>query len=133
MAPDAADRPVTVSVDTLTAFIASVLEALEMSSRNATLTADLMVRTDLRGVDSHGIGMLPRYVEWTRAGFVHPWANPSVARDDLATALVDGQKGLGHPASVMAMELAITKAATYGSASWPSATRTTSEPARTTR
>jgi LDH2 family malate/lactate/ureidoglycolate dehydrogenase len=85
-----------------------------MSPRNAALTADLMVRTDLRGVDSHGIGMLPRYVEWTRAGFVHPWAEPQVARDDLATALVDGQKGLGHPASVMAMELAITKAATYG-------------------
>ena len=114
MAPDASDSPVTVSVDALTAFIVSVLEALKMSRRNASLTADLMVRTDLRGVDSHGIGMLPRYVEWTRAGFVHPWADPTVARDDLATALVDGQKGLGHPASVMAMELAIAKAATYG-------------------
>ena len=114
MAPDASDSPVTVSVDALTAFIVSVLEALKMSRRNATLTADLMVRTDLRGVDSHGIGMLPRYVEWTRAGFVHAWADPTVARDDLATALVDGQKGLGHPASVMAMELAIAKAATYG-------------------
>jgi hypothetical protein len=114
MAPDATDSPVNASVDALTAFIVSALEALEMSRRNATLTADLMVRTDLRGVDSHGIGMLPRYVEWTRAGFVHPWADPSVARDDLATALVDGQKGLGHPASVLAMELAITKAATYG-------------------
>jgi LDH2 family malate/lactate/ureidoglycolate dehydrogenase len=79
-----------------------------MSARNATLTADHMVRTDLRGVDSHGIGMLPRYVEWTRAGFVHPWAEPPGGRDDLATALVDGQKGLGHPASVMAMELAST-------------------------
>jgi LDH2 family malate/lactate/ureidoglycolate dehydrogenase len=112
------DTAVTVSVDSLTAFIVSMLEELKMSSRNAALTADLMVRTDLRGVDSHGIGMLPRYVEWTRAGFVHPWAEPQVARDDLATALVDGQKGLGHPASVMAMELAITKAATYGVGSW---------------
>ena len=109
-----AEAPVTVSVDVLTAYIVSVLEALKMSRRSAALTADLMVRTDLRGVDSHGIGMLPRYVEWTHAGFVHPWADPTVARDDQATALVDGQKGLGHPASVLAMELAITKAATYG-------------------
>jgi LDH2 family malate/lactate/ureidoglycolate dehydrogenase len=108
------DTAVTVSVDSLTAFIVSVLEALKMSPRNAALTGDLMVRTDLRGVDSHGIGMLPRHVEWTRAGFVHPWAEPQVARDDLATGLVDGQKGLGHPPSAMAMALAITKAATYG-------------------
>lgn len=76
MADTDADAAVTVSVDSLTAFIVSVLEALRMSARNAALTADLMVRTDLRGVDSHGIGMLPRYVEWTRAGFVHPWAEP---------------------------------------------------------
>jgi LDH2 family malate/lactate/ureidoglycolate dehydrogenase len=109
-----ADSAVTVSVETLTAYIVSVLEALKMSRKNATLTADLMVRTDLRGVDSHGIGMLPKYVEWTQAGFVHPWAEPIVARDDQATALVDGQKGLGHPASVLAMELAIAKAGRYG-------------------
>jgi len=109
-----AESGVTVSVDSLAAYIVSVLEALRMSSKNAGLTAGLMVRTDLRGVDSHGIGMLPKYVEWTRAGFVHPWAEPTVARDDGATALVDGQKGLGHPASVLAMELAIGKASTYG-------------------
>ena len=106
--------PVVVPHDRLADFIVSVLEALKMSPKNARLTADLMVRTDLRGVDSHGIGMLPKYVEWTQAGFVHPWADPVVARDDLATALVDAQKGLGHPASAMSMELAISKAATYG-------------------
>src|SRR6266481_7472833 len=106
--------PIVVPHDRLADFIVSVLEALKMSPKNARLTADLMVRTDLRGVDSHGIGMLPKYVEWTQAGFVHPWADPVVARDDLATALVDAQKGLGHPASAMSMELAISKAATYG-------------------
>lgn len=109
-----AEEPVVVPHERLTEFIVSVLEGVKMSPKNARLTTDLMVRTDLRGVDSHGIGMLPKYVEWTRLGFIHPWAEPTVARDDLATGLVDGQKGLGHPASVMAMELAITKAATYG-------------------
>ena len=109
-----ADAPVTVTAPALTAYIVAVLEALKMSPKNAAISAELMVRTDLRGVDSHGIGMLPRYVEWTRAGFIHPEAEPTVARDDMATALVDGQKGLGHPASVLAMGLAITKAATYG-------------------
>lgn len=109
-----AEEPVVVSARRLTDFIVSVLEALKMSPKSASLTAELMVRTDLRGVDSHGIGMLPRYVEWTRAGFIHPWAEPAVVRDELSTALVDGQKGLGHPVSVMAMQLAIAKAETYG-------------------
>ncbi len=109
-----AEAAAVVAHGALEAFIVSVLEALGMSRKNAALTATLMVRTDLRGVDSHGIGMLPKYVEWTRAGYIDPAAEPSVVRDDLATALLDGQKGLGHPVSVMAMELAIAKAATYG-------------------
>jgi len=109
-----ADAPVIVKHERLADFIASVLEAMKMSPKNARVSADLMVRTDLRGVDSHGIGMLPKYVEWTDLGFIDPGAEPTVARDDLATGLIDGQKGLGHPASVMAMELAIAKAATYG-------------------
>jgi LDH2 family malate/lactate/ureidoglycolate dehydrogenase len=109
-----ADAPVVVTPERLHDFIATSLEALEMSRANARVTAGLMVRTDLRGVDSHGIGMLPRYVELTHAGFIHPWAEPIVVRDDLATGLLDGQKGLGHPVSVTAMNLAMDKAATYG-------------------
>jgi hypothetical protein len=46
-----ADSPVVVNHERLADFIASVLEALTMSPKNARLTADLMVRTDLRGVD----------------------------------------------------------------------------------
>ena len=109
-----ADAPVIVNHERLADFIASVLEAMKMAQKNARLSADFMVRTDLRGVDSHGIGMLPKYVEWTDLGFIDPAAEPTLVRDDLATGLVDGQKGLGHPASAMAMELAIAKAATFG-------------------
>lgn len=108
------DTPVLVPAERLHAFIVRVLQAMKTPPAAAELTAGLMVRTDLRGVDSHGIGMLPRYVEWWRGGFVVPDAEPVVVRDDLATGLVDGQKALGHPVSVLAMRLAIDKARTYG-------------------
>jgi len=98
----------------LQAFIVDILTTMKASRSAAELTASLMVQTDLRGVDSHGIGMLPRYVEWWQGGFITPDAEPIVVRDDLATGLVDGQKGLGHPASAFAMRLAIDKARTYG-------------------
>jgi LDH2 family malate/lactate/ureidoglycolate dehydrogenase len=73
-----------------------------------------MVRTDLRGVDSHGVGMLPRYHELWQQGFIVMNAEPVVVRDDLATGLLDGQKGLGHYVSTEAMRRAIDKARTYG-------------------
>ncbi|MBI3031824.1 MAG: Ldh family oxidoreductase [Candidatus Rokubacteria bacterium] len=108
------EAPVLVQHTRLREFIGRVLGALGMPPHIVEPTARLMVGTDLRGVDSHGIGMLPRYVEWTRDGFIDLAAEPKTVRDDLATALLDGQKGLGHYASTLAMEMAIAKARAYG-------------------
>src|SRR5207247_3359382 len=87
---------------------------MKMSRPIADVTAGLMVRTDLRGVDSHGIDMLPRYHELWRQGFIVMEADPVLARDAAATALYDGAKGLGHYVSTLAMRLAIEKAKTFG-------------------
>jgi len=62
------DAPVMVRHTHLETFIVATLMAMKMPRAPAEITAGLMVRTDLRGVDSHGIGMLPRYVEWWREG-----------------------------------------------------------------
>ena len=108
------ETPVTIHHARLGEFISDVLGALGMPRHILEPTVRLMVRTDLRGVDSHGIGMLPRYVEWIQGGFIDPAAEPKTARDDLATALLDGQKGLGYYPSSVAMDLAIAKARTFG-------------------
>lgn len=108
------DLPVLVTHTRLHEFIVDALVAMKTPVAAADLTAGLMVRTDLRGVDSHGIGMLPRYHELWQAGFVVPEAEPVVVRDDLATALLDGQKGLGHAVSTLGMRRAVDKARTYG-------------------
>ena len=54
------DAPVMVRHTHLETFIVATLMAMKMPRSPAEITAGLMVRTDLRGVDSHGIGMLPR-------------------------------------------------------------------------
>jgi LDH2 family malate/lactate/ureidoglycolate dehydrogenase len=100
--------------ETVRAFILAVLERWGTPTPIATTTADLMMRTDLRGVDSHGIGMLPKYHEWHRAGYIHPAAEPKVERDDGPTATIDGQQGWGHHVATVAMELALAKAGTHG-------------------
>jgi LDH2 family malate/lactate/ureidoglycolate dehydrogenase len=108
------DSALHVRHDRLHAFLVDVLGAMKMRPENAETTAALMVRTDLRGVDSHGIDMLPRYHELWRAGVIVMDAEPTVERDDGATALLDGGKGLGHPVSAQAMRRAIDKARSYG-------------------
>jgi len=108
------DSPILVSHERLAAFIVDALTAMKMPRDRAETTADLMVRTDLRGVDSHGIGMLPRYHELWQSGFLVPEADPVVVRDDLATGLLDGAKGFGHYVSTLAMRGAIAKTRIYG-------------------
>jgi len=108
-----ADTPV-VTHTRLQEFVVDALIAMKMPAATAELSAGLMVRTDLRGVDSHGIGMLPRYHELWQQGYIIMDAEPTVVRDDMATGLLDGQRGMGHYVSTLAMRRCIDKARTYG-------------------
>jgi LDH2 family malate/lactate/ureidoglycolate dehydrogenase len=108
------DRSLLVPAPDLKAFIVSVFDRWGTPPAIADLTADLMVRTDLRGVDSHGVGMLPTYLRWHRQGWIVPAAEPKIARDEGTTAVVDGQQAFGHYTSTRAMELAMAKARAYG-------------------
>jgi LDH2 family malate/lactate/ureidoglycolate dehydrogenase len=109
-----AQTPRLVAHTQLQTFLVGALTAMKMPRDAAEITAGLMVRTDLRGVDSHGVGMLPRYHELWQAGFLAMDAEPTVERDDAATGLFDGRKGLGHYVSTLAMRRCIEKARTYG-------------------
>jgi LDH2 family malate/lactate/ureidoglycolate dehydrogenase len=109
-----AETAVVVTESRLTAFLVDALHAMKMPGERAVITAGLMVRTDLRGVDSHGIDMLPRYHELWQGGFIVMDGDPILVTDSLATGLYDGAKGLGHYVSTLAMRLAIEKARTYG-------------------
>lgn len=101
---------IVISHSRLTEFLTAALVAMRMPRDRADVTAGLMVKTDLRGVDSHGVDMLPRYHELWRQGFVVMDGEPVVIRDSGATALYDGARGLGHYVSTLAMQLAIDKA-----------------------
>lgn len=100
--------------DSVRAQILSILTAWGSPPHHAATTAEVMVETDLMGVDSHGISMLMNYEEMRRLGQLRIAGEPRVVRDFAATALVDGADGLGHPAAVMAMKLAVEKAKTFG-------------------
>ena len=89
--------------------LASVFRAWGMSDAHADTTAEVMVETDLRGVDSHGISMLPTYDNEFRAGRLNMKPVFRTVRENAATALIDADASLGHPVSVHAMNLAVDK------------------------
>jgi len=89
--------------------LASVLRAWGMSDAHAATTADMMLETDLRGVDSHGISMLPTYDREYRAGRLNMRPTFKTVREGPAFALIDADASLGHPVSVHAMNLAVDK------------------------
>lgn len=93
--------------------ILAVLQAWGMPHANAETTARLMVQTDLLGVDSHGISMLPHY-ERLRGKGLDLAAQPTLVKRFGATSLWDGQAGLGHPAAHAAVSDAIAQARIHG-------------------
>lgn len=94
--------------------IRSILIAWGMDEKLVQTTAQVMVDTDLSGVDSHGISMLMDYDQSRRKGKLNLHARPRVLRENAVTALIDADAGLGHVAAVMGMELAIAKARDLG-------------------
>ncbi|HEX8374905.1 MAG TPA: Ldh family oxidoreductase, partial [Geminicoccaceae bacterium] len=96
--------------DTLRAQVEAILRAWGMPEDALRTTAEVMVETDLAGIDSHGVGMLATYDGMQRAGRLRLDARPRVVRETASTALVDGGAGLGHPTAVAGMRLAVDKA-----------------------
>jgi len=94
--------------------LVAVFEAWGMSAEHAATTAQMMVETDLRGVDSHGISMLPTYDKEFRAGRLNMRPQWKVVRDRPSMARIDADRSLGHPVSAHAMSLAVDKCLATG-------------------
>lgn len=100
--------------DLLRRQIEAVLAAWGLPEDRRRLMSGLMIEADLRGIDSHGIGMLPHYETRRLAGQVFPAAEPTVETDAPAFCIVDAGHGLGHAAGALAMGMAIDKAKVMG-------------------
>jgi len=78
------------------ALIADALAAAGLPPVDAARCAELMTQADLTGADGHGIFRLPQYVRRLAAGGFNKCPNITVSRTAPATALVDGDNGMGH-------------------------------------
>lgn len=106
--------PVIVSADPLRAFCGQVFVALGVEPSDAAVTADVLVQADLRGIDSHGVARLKRYVDGLRNGVMKARPATRVVAESPATVTIDADAGLGQPVSAMAMREAIQRASSLG-------------------
>ena len=81
---------------------------------DAAKVAELMLEADLTGADAHGVFRLPQYVHRLKIGGLNPRPNIKVERTAPATALVDGDNGMGHLVVARAAETAIELAREAG-------------------
>ena len=102
--------------------IEDALAAVGLSAPDAAKVAKLMTEADLTGADAHGVFRLPQYVRRLKAGGVNPKPAIQVTRTAPATALVDGDNGMGHLVMARAAETAIELARDTGVA-WVGARR----------
>ena len=98
----------------LEAFIARAFVACGMSDTDAGIAAELMARADLMGQDGHGVFRLPMYIHRIRDGGMNVSPNFRYVDDRAATALIDGDNGLGHLVMRHATDIAIRKARQTG-------------------
>lgn len=94
--------------------ITDALVAVGLPAADAATVADLMLAADLNGADAHGVFRLPQYVRRLRAGGVNPRPSITVTETGAATALVDGDNGMGHLVMARAAETAIALARRSG-------------------
>lgn len=96
-------------------FTTNVFLKMGCSAADADLAADVLLRSDLRGIDSHGVARLSGYVRLWEKERINATPNIKVVHETPTTATVDGDGGLGLVVAPFAMKIAMDKAKIYGS------------------
>ena len=102
------------SFDSLKSFCRSSYERVGVPAQEAEIVADLLVRSDLRGVETHGVTRLPIYIRRLQKGYVRKIGKLTVMKEKGPTVFLDGHGSMGHLTAYRTMQKAIAKAEEYG-------------------
>jgi L-2-hydroxycarboxylate dehydrogenase (NAD+) len=103
-----------VQIGELRHFISTALIAVGIPESDAAIVGSLMADADAQGSDGHGVIRLPQYVKRIRAGGINTKPTIKVVHEKAASALLDGDNGMGHLVVSKAVQIAIEKARQCG-------------------
>ena len=104
----------TLSAEALTKFSKQILERVQVPPEKAELAAVSLVEANLRGVDSHGLQLLPYYVEQIHVGNIRPAFNGRIVSESGACLVFDGERGVGQAVAATCCDHAIRLCAGHG-------------------
>ncbi|MBI5322437.1 Ldh family oxidoreductase [Bradyrhizobium sp.] len=113
MTGEAADS-VLFGCEELQRYAAALLAGGGFGRKQAEQTAEILVWANARGVDSHGVLRIPRYVEMVEAGAIDPRADPTIVARSGAISVLEAARAPGATAMVAAMQEAVEQAAKFG-------------------
>ncbi|MBY0245078.1 MAG: Ldh family oxidoreductase [Sphingobacteriaceae bacterium] len=106
---------ITFSEQELREFTFAIFTQMGCNEADATLATDVLVKSDLRGIDSHGVARLSGYARLWQKNRINTKPNIQIIHQTPTTATIDGDRGLGLVVAPFAMQIAIEKAEKYGS------------------
>lgn len=108
------DAQVTIDHASLSRFVRNTLCSAGLTPARAELVAESLVSASLRGVDSHGVHLLPHYVSQIRKGNIDAGTDGTVISESGTCLLYDGQHGLGQCVSAVCCGHAVRLARKHG-------------------
>ena len=98
----------------LTQIAATILHKAGAELERAQAVAEHLVIANLKGHDSHGVGMIPNYVKSMMSDLIHPQNDALLSRDSGAVLSFDGNLGFGRVVGIQAMDQGIARAKSHG-------------------
>jgi LDH2 family malate/lactate/ureidoglycolate dehydrogenase len=103
-----------VRFEDLRSFCQQVYMKTGVPDEEAYIVADLLARSDLRGIETHGVTRLPIYIKRLQKGYVRAESKMSYLKDKGPVAYVGAHGSMGHVVAYRAMQKAIEKAEEFG-------------------
>ena len=107
---------IRVDIDILRNFCKEIFIRLGLNSDDAPTAAEVLVAADVRGIPSHGVGRILRYINGIKSGMMLPAATIKTINETPGSIVIDANGGMGAPVSVRMMKKIIDKADVNGSA-----------------
>jgi L-2-hydroxycarboxylate dehydrogenase (NAD+) len=108
------DNNVLIDSKILESFMRDVFIGLGVPKEDAEIIANILITSDLRGIESHGIQRCKMYYDRIKQGIYESKTKIDIIKEGPTTALLDGNCGMGHVIAYKAMKMAIEKAKKYG-------------------
>ena len=105
-----------VQRSTLEEFCKNIFQICGLSPRDAQITSAVLVSADARGIPSHGVGRLLRYLNGLQEGLMRPNASVECVVDTPSSLVLDAHGAMGAPVAAKTMQLVIKKASSHGAA-----------------